>query len=127
MTLERQAPLPPESPTPSTGKPQSRKSPRESPRANRLKWNARHCTALKTLGIISDGSTTWKWTDPGTWQTRANYAFSIIASRAALTRRTVLRCYDGKPVRPSTLLSCAQAARIQGLGEPPGSPRFVRE
>jgi hypothetical protein len=78
--------FPPQSPAPSTGKPASKKSARESPSAN-----------------------------------------AQLASRTGLTMRTVARCYDGKPVRPSTLLRCAQAARIQNLGEPPGAPRFVRE
>lgn len=100
------------------------KSPRESPRAKRnVTWLDRHIGALNCLGLSSFNS------QPTMGALRAKYRLAIagIAEATGSSKRTVARCYDGKPVRRSTLLRCAQAARIGGFGEPPGAPRYVRE
>jgi hypothetical protein len=116
--------LPPPTPmsqAPTTANLATFKSPRESPRAKRPPWVPSHVECLNALGICGRNHSA------DTWEKSAKFAIALIASNTKLTKRTVLRCYDGKPVRPSTLLLVAQAARIQGLGEPPGAPRLVRE
>lgn len=113
-----------QSPTPSSAKPTTSKSAREAPSAKpdrEKKWVDHHIAAMNHMGFVK-----FDW-NPTIRRIAFTFGVQCIASATGLTVRTVVRCYRGMPVRSSTLLRCAQAARIQGLGEPPGAPRLVRE
>lgn len=83
-------------------------------------WLPRHMGPLNLLGI---GGPAQNLT-----ALRHRYFAAVkgIAKLCRRSKRTVERCYAGRPVRSTTRELVTQAARILGYGEPPGSLRLSK-